>query len=282
MAWPATIEELPGGVQNQTDVVTGEPDPDYSGPDPEGEGDHAARHNALPDAINRTWEELGVNPSGGSADVAARLDAIGLVLATHTEGLTAAGAAIAAESARAEAAEALLQSRKAPDLLLPGDFVPTGTWQSVAFVVVGSRTYYARYVPSKDRVITKMVFGVTGAATANDKCELAISNSTGVRQVITGQKEGLLNAGGIKTVTLAEPFAVKAGTIYFPSISIGPLGGTGATILGVANNNGLSSDMMGTATMATRLMPWATGFPTPAGPPVIGGSTPGPFMALLE
>lgn len=85
MPWPAEEETLPQGVQNDTDTETGEPDPvGYAaagGEDPEGVGDHAERHNSLADAINRTWDELGVDPSGGEATVADRLDAMGLVLA---------------------------------------------------------------------------------------------------------------------------------------------------------------------------------------------------------
>jgi hypothetical protein len=81
MPWPAEAEELPQGVENQTDAITGEPDPEYGGPDPEGEGDHPKRHNDLADAVNRTWLELGINPSAGWSSVGARITAAEVLIA---------------------------------------------------------------------------------------------------------------------------------------------------------------------------------------------------------
>ncbi len=56
--YPAALDTFP---TNKTDV-TGQ-----------GSGDHAGHHNNLADAINKIEAELGINPSGVSATVAARL-----------------------------------------------------------------------------------------------------------------------------------------------------------------------------------------------------------------
>lgn len=101
MAWPTTTETLPTGVENQTDAITGEPDPGYTGPEPTAAGDHAERHNVDADAINRIFTELGTNPSGASFNVSSRFEALDTTVTGK-----ASKAEVTTEKERAEAAEA--------------------------------------------------------------------------------------------------------------------------------------------------------------------------------
>lgn len=101
MAWPTTTETLPTGVENQTNAITGEPDPGYTGPEPTAAGDHAERHNVDADAINRIFTELGTDPSGASLNVSSRFEALDTTVTGK-----ASKAEVTTEKERAEAAEA--------------------------------------------------------------------------------------------------------------------------------------------------------------------------------
>lgn len=70
MSYPTTLDSLPTNILNSFSS--------YGATDPLGdvEGPHAQLHNNLAAAVNRTQEELGLNPSGTRSTVKARLDSM--------------------------------------------------------------------------------------------------------------------------------------------------------------------------------------------------------------
>jgi hypothetical protein len=269
MAWPATAEELPGGVENQTDAETGEPNPvDYAkagGEDPEGEGDHAARHNDLADAVNRTWGELGVNPSGSQADVAARLDAIGLTLATHTEGLSTAAAAIAAEATRAEAAEASkaalvhTHSQYDPFDQLPGVF-PSGLYPGTSGVLTAKRVYLIRFTVARERAMRFVRAIITTAGSAEDKVDAGVYVVSGGKLELmasSGAVKRTTNSLGVKAMEMTANAACKPGSVYYAAMVQEAISGT-PNWAQPLSNNGNYGDVFGTA-LGNRLMVFRNG-----------------------
>lgn len=103
MAYPPAT--LLADLLNETDAETGVDDAaalEAEGGTP-GEGEHAERHNLAAAAINDIVTELGANPSGVEATVQARLEALGLSLASKADA-TAVTEALAAKASKAELA----------------------------------------------------------------------------------------------------------------------------------------------------------------------------------
>jgi hypothetical protein len=132
-------------------------------------------------------------------------------------------------------------------------------------------------------LITRIAFGVTNPATADDQVDVGIMGSpTLVILGSSGPKNGYLNgAAGPKTVTLQAPVQLIAGQVYYGLFAIGTIGGTGATV--VASN---SSPQIQTL-QATGLGGFEQGFNN-AGFPLSSlsafgpGLTLAPMLALLE
>jgi hypothetical protein len=303
MAYPTTLDELPVGVENQTDVVTGKPDPLYKGPDPEGEGDHASRHNGAAGAINRIQAELGLNPSGAQSDVAARLAAIDLVLASNTAGLSAAAGAISAEATRAEAAEAgkaslfhasrhqlggadpLALPQYDPYDLLPY-VIPMGIVPGTTLGPVAKRLYVNRFTVARKREFKFVRWGVSTVGTGvEDKVEAAIFRANGAKV------ERLATSGGVKTsfltvgpraTELAAKVTCEPGVVYFVGWSLEVVSGT-PQVLALLNNNGSVGDMAGTGTLSNRLMLFKNAqMPFAEAIEAFEGSTPTPYLLPSE
>jgi len=105
---PYPPEALRDDFLNETDAETGVDDAaglEAEGGTP-GEGEHAAHHNKLADGLEDVVDELGENPSGESATVQARLEALGLTLAGKADS-SAVTTALAAKASKEELTAAI-------------------------------------------------------------------------------------------------------------------------------------------------------------------------------
>jgi hypothetical protein len=276
---------LPTDVANELDAITGEVDPGFK---PTGEGYHAKLHNDANEEINAVATELGVNPSGAQADVAARLAAMDLVLAAAGTSITAAQVAIEAEKTRAEAAEATkaalahTHSQYDPYDLLPY-VLPMGLWPGTTIGWTAKRQYFLRFTVARKRVFKFLRSAVAVVGTGEDKADAGI-------YVVNGAKlERLGSNGGVKIST--TPVAVKAiefspvtcepGNVYFASMGFETITGT-PQLAGILNNNGLYGDIGGTS-LANRIQLFRNeSFPLPSVVESFGAGTPVPWMVPSE
>lgn len=170
------------------------------------------------------------------------------------------------------------------DLKLPGGFFPSGTWPFTTINPTANRCYYMRYVPDEDEVVKGIILPITAFATVNDETSAAICNAKLERLVTSGKVLGKVNAAvGNKEWLFEEPIELKAGVVVFIAWSYGAIGGVAAQVAAINNNNGLYGDVLSGGQTANRMMLFAANsHPVPAGPPVIGGSTPTPWGATLR
>jgi hypothetical protein len=306
MPWPATEEELPLGVQNDTDAETGEPNPvEYAaggGTDPEGEGDHAERHNALADGLNRTWDELGVNPSGAQADVAARLAAMDLVLAAAGTSIGAAQAAIEAEvtargldvdgeETRAKAAEAAnlaLIERWVWREGMPEKFWPAlngfRLWKPQTRIPVANEISLLRFEAPRNIVCRGLRLMVVSVATVNDPCAIILKAANGKTNLASsGSVSGKLNGSALaQDIDFTEDVLLEAGKIYYPGFQYGSVGGTAAGLLSAEVQNGNSvGGVFGTSAGTAYVGAATTTFPF-VGEPTFATSSNRVYMIVRE
>jgi hypothetical protein len=248
---------LPTNVANELDAITGEVDPVFK---PTGEGYHAKLHNDANEEINEIKAELGTNPSGSEKDVAARLDAIGLVLATHAEGLSTAAAAIAAEAARAEAAEASkaalvhTHSQYDPFDSLPY-IAPMGYSAGTTSTLTAKRGYFSRFTVSRKREFKFVRFGVAIVNGAEDKFDGAIFKLNGAkfeRLASAGYVKVNTTTLGPKAIEMTSVAVCEPGQVYYVGFQPETVTGT-PQVVAVISNNANVGDIAGTGTLGNRI-----------------------------
>lgn len=118
------------------------------------------------------------------------------------------------------------------DLALGGVFAPSGvSIPGGTVLATASRSYYARFVPTKTMAITKIKVFTSVAATNNDECDVGIFSSTGAKLVTAGATAGKMNAtAGVQSITVTST-TVQAGTVYYAGFAYGTVGGTAATMI---------------------------------------------------
>lgn len=296
MAYPPA--ELPADFLNETDAETGVDDAaalEAEGGTP-GEGEHAERHNAAAEAINDIVGELGANPSGASATVQARMEAMGLTLAAKAD-TTAVTEALAAKASKAElAAEesarisglagkaATVHAHSQYDEFdsLPGELPdrPGTTLQWTA-----KRCYLARFTPRRKREYKGLRFPITTNNGAEDKVDVGLYRWTGTKFELlgsSGAKAVSTNVINSKYTTFTATVTVEPGNTYYRAMSWETLTGT-PQVAAVLNNNGTYGDIFGTTNLQNRfyLFKEAT-FPLPATIETVGGSTVCPWLVPSE
>lgn len=292
MPYPPAAQ--PTDFANETDAESGAAD--VAGLEAEGgtpgEGEHAARHNAIATAVNEVVAELGANPSGAEATVQARMEAMGLTLASKAD-TTAVTEALAAKASKAElgteeaarisglagkAASTHASSHQAggadplalpqydPFDLLPY-IVPMGVFPGTTLGPTAKRAYFLRFTVAKKREFkfVRWAVGVIGTG-AEDEVDCAIYKANGAKL------ERVKSSGGVKTSFLAvgvraneltAAAVCEPGVVYFAAFSLKVISGTPQT-LAPLNNNSSVSDIGGTGTLANRLMLFkAETFPLP-------------------
>jgi hypothetical protein len=224
----------------------------------------------------------------GRANAVATLKVDTVVTATQvnvTTGLDLGGkkiTSVAEGTAGTDAVNQTQLSRFDRTFGLPGIFAPHGTWPGTTIGSTANRAYFMRFVPTKNMTMKQLAFAVTTAASADDPCDVGIYDAELKRLVSAGATTGKLNSKGVKTVEFAET-KLTAGNVYYAAFSFGAVGGTAAQIGGVLNNEGLYSDLMGTA-VGTRIMAAKdAAHPLPAGPVAPNAaSVPAPFVSVRE
>jgi hypothetical protein len=135
-------------------------------------------------------------------------------------------------------------------------------WFTANQVMAANTAYASRFVPDRDMANPKFSFVVTTAATVNDKIEITVYDGGGNRIATSGEKEGLVNTTGIKTVQLVGLTLVR-GQTYYIVISYGPVGGVAATIQSANFNATNVSGIFGGAPPAVRAMQKGASYPSP-------------------
>lgn len=129
----------------------------------------------------------------------------------------------------------------------PGMFVNphVGTTMTAANITA-NRSYFSRFVPSRDITVTKIAIAVATSATSADSSDVGIYNSSGTLLASSGATSIGLNSTGAKVYTLSSPVTLRAGTVYYVAFAYGPIGGTAANIVGYNGAFG-AGQMFGTS-----------------------------------
>lgn len=153
-------------------------------------------------------------------------------------------------------------------------------WFFSSVGLAANRGYIARLAPSRDLAITRISFVVTGAAGADDACEVAILDGSTNRIVSSGARTGLLNSLGPKTIRIPRT-ALAKGTVYYPMLS--SVSAT-AVLLAAAYFSANAMRLFGSAGPQLDADQIAGVYPIPAGPMTLGGvgSTTVPVLALRD
>jgi hypothetical protein len=268
MAYPP--DKLPVDLLNETNAETGADDVpglEAEGGTP-GEGEHAKRHNAPAAAINDIVGELGLNPSGVSATVQARLEALGLTLATKADA-TAVTEALEAKASKSElaaeesarisglagkASSVHTHSQYDPYDALPY-IVPMGYHGSTTTTLTAKRGYFSRFTVAKKREFKFIRFGVAVVSAAEDKFDVAIFKLNGAkfeRLASAGYKAVTTNALGVKAIEMTAAAVCEPGGVYYAGIQPETVTGT-PQLVAVVSNNAIVGDIGGTGTLGNRI-----------------------------
>jgi hypothetical protein len=165
----------------------------------------------------------------------------------------------------------------------PGEYAPALVLGVTTRAASANTAYVMRFVASKRRVITKIAFNVTVAASVDDACDVAIYDKTGARLGSAGATTGKLNSTGVKTVNLSASVTVQPGQVYYAAVSFGAIGGTGATLDGVLTG-GLNSGvaLMGNTVPNLEAGSSAASHPLPASLTPTTGAGSVPLVAVRE
>lgn len=263
---PATLDT---DLLNETDAETGVDDAEAfieEGGTP-GEGDHAKRHNLPAAAINDIVAELGANPSGGEATVQARMEAMGLTLASKAD-TTAVSEALAAKASKAElaaeeaarisglagkAATTHTHAQYDPYDSLPY-IVPMGYPAGTTSTLTAKRGYFSRFTVARKREFKFVRFGCAVAGT-EDKFDGVIYKLTGSkfeRLASAGYKSVSLAATGPKGVEMTSVAVCEPGVVYYVGLQPETVSGT-PQLVAVISNNANVGDIAGTATLGNRI-----------------------------
>jgi hypothetical protein len=124
-------------------------------------------------------------------------------------------------------------------------WAPTAPLAFAAFALTASNASFLRFVPHRAMTVRGLSFVTTVVAGANDKCAVAIYDSTGTRLAVSAEKEGLLNATGRKDVDFTADVALTAETEYYAALQPGTFGSTAASVFGVNLNNAFGVQLYG-------------------------------------
>ena len=141
-------------------------------------------------------------------------------------------------------------------------------WRYDHAALVSNRGYVARFVPSRNYVITLVAFAIGTASGSNDPLEIAVYDSTlSTKLATTGAVSGLLNSGtGVKTTSFS--ISLTAGTVYY-----GAFASQSTATLTMANfDQALNAPrLFGTSAPQTLFGDGSTSYPLPT-PFVIGAN----------
>lgn len=295
---PATLDTT---LLNETDAETGVDDAEgfiEEGGTP-GEGDHAERHNRAAAGVNDIVAELGANPSGGEATVQARLEALGLTLASKAD-TTAVSEALAAKASKTElgaeetarisglagkAAAVHTHSQYDEFDLLPY-VIPMGVFPGTTLGPTAKRAYFMRFTVARKREFkfVRWAVGAVGTGTT-DKTDCGIYKVNGTKLELVKSSGGVATsflATGIRANELTGTAVCEPGTVYMVAFGLEVISGT-PQLLAPLNNNGSVGDMAGTGTLANRLMLYRNEtFPLPNEVASVTGATVVPYMLPSE
>lgn len=279
MAYPPA--PLAADLLNETDAETGVDDAEAlieEGGTP-GEGEHAERHNLSAAAINDIVAELGANPSGAEATVQARMEALGLTLASKAD-TTAVTEALAAKASKAELASeesARISglAGKAPTVHEHAQYdpfdalpyvIPMGVWPFTTLTPTVSRAYFLRFTVARKRTFKFVRYAITAVGSGEDKIDSGIYIVNGAkleRLGSTGAVKTTTNATGVKAPEMTSSVVCEPGNIYFVGQTWETVSGS-VTTAALNNNGGFYGDIGGT-TLANRLqIRRETTFPLPS------------------
>jgi len=165
-----------------------------------------------------------------------------------------------------------------------GQYVPDGApfGGITGIALTASRTYVVRFIAERSMTITKVVFVLTVAASANDNCDVGIFDSTLATKLgSSGSTAGKLNGSlGAVTVNLAAGVQIRQGKVYYAAFGSGPQGGTAASVV-MTNLPTNAVQMFGSTAGLTELT-FQAAFPLAA--PITPGGAIGscPVLALLQ
>lgn len=248
--YPARFDELTSALENQTDAITGRPDPEYTGIEPTGEGDHATRHNQASVIINAIEQELGLEPSGSESTVRARLEALEaakLAKASNLSDLVNAvtareniGAAATSHThAESDVTGLIADLEQARRQGLPEKYWPALTdfqlFKPQSNLQTANSVHFLRFVcpPWRNLRVRGLTVITTIAATNNDECAVAMKDETG-RRTLAGSgavKEKMNATAGRLDIDFTEDVTLEAGRVYYPGFQYGAVGGTAATMV---------------------------------------------------
>ncbi|MGC1177430.1 MAG: hypothetical protein WA843_05150, partial [Candidatus Saccharimonadales bacterium] len=166
-------------------------------------------------------------------------------------------------------------------------------WSSRASIastrsLAANTAYLVRFVPHKPIKISQIKYVVTTFATADDAVDVGIYNATlSSRLGSSGATTGQLNAtNGIKTLNLTASVQLVPDTVYYIALSCGTVGGTAATITGIANSGGVTTPQQVTGT-APPAVDWTSAtsshpLPTSIGSPSSGLSSTGALWVVAS
>lgn len=132
------------------------------------------------------------------------------------------------------------------DFGFPGIIAPAGGYYSVAATALtAQRSYFMRFVPSRNMTIARATFVVTTVSGGNDTIDVGIytgSGTTMTRVAASGATSGTLNAGtGVKSINLAA--SLTAETVYYAALAVGTIT-SGSPALAMASMPGSFGELM--------------------------------------
>lgn len=169
------------------------------------------------------------------------------------------------------------------DMGQPGLITMPGTLAAQG--AVAGRTYYKRFVPSRDMILVGQAHILSVAAGADDTCDGGIYSAAGFKQTSSGATAGKLNGTlGRKVLTYTTPYKVLAGNVYFAALGyLTPFGGTAASVLSGSFGDASGMTLFGTTLATGAEGAFESAFPLPTSmTPTVAGTGLQPCLALLE
>jgi hypothetical protein len=149
-------------------------------------------------------------------------------------------------------------------------------------LLVANRGYLARFRPSRNMTITNIAYAVTTFATNDDPVDVGIYSAALDLIVSSGATLAKLNTAiGVKSVTITSTPLV-AGTTYYAALSCGAVGGTAATVGGVAWGATLNAQLFGATAGQVMGDTKATMHPLPAAWGALGTATANSVLFALR
>jgi hypothetical protein len=193
-------------------------------------------------------------------DVVSKMDAPGVITADDAYKLTTPATAFGKAYARDEGQPGVCGWS-------PYSFLSTTAgW-------VANLTYYSRFVPSRDRTITKCGYALAAlAAAGGGGCEIGICDSTLAVLGRTGSAVRNEAGAGIKIVSLLAPVNLVAGQTYYTAYSFGTVTATPPNLnyAGLGGTYSVVDAIVSATTPGERFIGYRTSAGTGAAPTIPG------------